>query len=76
MNNMLFDSYLKVLAVFVGATVTTLAQRTKTNQNFIFFQPDEMRAESLGCYGHPISQTPNFGELSFINLTVKFSWLQ
>lgn len=28
--------------------------------NFIFFQPDEMRAESLGCYGHPVSKTPNF----------------
>ena len=28
--------------------------------NFIFFQPDEMRAESLGCYGHPVSRTPNF----------------
>jgi choline-sulfatase len=28
--------------------------------NFIFFQPDEMRAESLGCYGHPTSRTPNF----------------
>lgn len=29
-------------------------------QNFVFFQPDEMRAESLGCYGHNVSQTPNF----------------
>lgn len=28
--------------------------------NFIFFQPDEMRAESLGCYGHSTSKTPNF----------------
>ena len=27
--------------------------------NFIFFQPDEMRAESLGCYGHPLIKTPN-----------------
>ena len=25
--------------------------------NFIFFQPDEMRAESLGCYGHPLIKT-------------------
>ena len=36
--------------------VSTAARR----QNFVFFQPDEMRAESLGCYGHPTSQTPNF----------------
>jgi arylsulfatase A-like enzyme len=28
--------------------------------NFVFFFPDEMRAESLGCYGHPVVQTPNF----------------
>lgn len=28
--------------------------------NFVFFFPDEMRAESLGTYGHPITQTPNF----------------
>jgi choline-sulfatase len=27
--------------------------------NFVFFFPDEMRAESLGCYGHPVVQTPN-----------------
>ena len=28
--------------------------------NFILFQPDELRAESLGCYGHPTSITPNY----------------
>lgn len=26
--------------------------------NFILFNPDEMRAESLGCYGHPLAPTP------------------
>ena len=30
------------------------------NKNFIFYQPDEMRAESLGCYGNKITKTPNF----------------
>ena len=58
-------SYLSLVAVFVVGMVETSSsadQRTKTNQNFVFFQPDEMRAESLGCYGHPISRTPNFGE--------------
>ena len=29
-------------------------------QNFVLFQPDEMRAESLGCYGHPLIKTPSF----------------
>ncbi len=32
--------------------------------NFIFFQPDEMRAESLGCYGHPLVKTPNYDRLA------------
>ncbi len=32
--------------------------------NFIFINPDEMRAESLGCYGHPLVQTPNFDKLA------------
>lgn len=27
--------------------------------NFIIFQPDELRAESVGCYGHSLAPTPN-----------------
>jgi choline-sulfatase len=32
--------------------------------NFIFFMPDELRAESVGCYGHPLAQTPNIDALA------------
>jgi choline-sulfatase len=32
--------------------------------NFILFNPDEMRAESVGCYGHPTSPTPNIDRLA------------
>jgi choline-sulfatase len=32
--------------------------------NFIFFFPDEMRAESLSCYGHPLVKTPNYNRLA------------
>ncbi len=32
--------------------------------NFIFFVPDELRAESVGCYGHPLSRTPNMDRLA------------
>lgn len=32
--------------------------------NFIFFNPDEMRAESLGTYGHPLFETPHFDRLA------------
>jgi len=32
--------------------------------NFIFFMPDELRAESVACYGHPLAQTPNLDALA------------
>ncbi|GAB4563949.1 MAG: sulfatase-like hydrolase/transferase [Anaerolineae bacterium] len=32
--------------------------------NFIFFMPDELRAESVGCYGHPLASTPNMDALA------------
>jgi arylsulfatase A-like enzyme len=32
--------------------------------NFILFQPDELRAESVGCYGHPLAPTPNMDKLA------------
>ena len=32
--------------------------------NFVLFMPDEMRAESLGCYGHTLTRTPHLGRLA------------
>ncbi len=32
--------------------------------NFIYFNPDEMRADVLGCYGHPVAKTPNIDRLA------------
>ena len=32
--------------------------------NFIYFMPDELRAESVGCYGHPLAPTPNLDALA------------
>ncbi|MCD6519712.1 MAG: sulfatase-like hydrolase/transferase, partial [Anaerolineae bacterium] len=32
--------------------------------NFIFFFPDEMRAESVSCYGHPLVKMPNYDRLA------------
>ena len=32
--------------------------------NFVFFIPDEMRAESVSCYGHPLVQMPNYDRLT------------
>ncbi len=32
--------------------------------NLVFFFPDEMRADSLACYGNPVTKTPNFDRLA------------
>ncbi|MFP4176912.1 MAG: sulfatase-like hydrolase/transferase [Candidatus Brocadiia bacterium] len=32
--------------------------------NFIYFNPDELRADVLGCYGHELAETPNFDRLA------------
>ena len=53
---MLVSHFLQVAVVLAVAAAAVAA-----SENFVFFQPDEMRAESLGCYGHPVSKTPNFG---------------
>jgi arylsulfatase A-like enzyme len=45
--------------------------------NLILFMPDELRADSLACYGNPITRTPNFDRLAsdgarFENCHVQF----
>ncbi|MCF7854901.1 MAG: sulfatase-like hydrolase/transferase, partial [Candidatus Pacebacteria bacterium] len=32
--------------------------------NIIYFNPDEMRADLLGCYGHELARTPNIDRLA------------
>ncbi len=32
--------------------------------NFVFFMPDQQRADVLGCYGHPDAKTPNHDRLA------------
>src|SRR6185437_2102918 len=32
--------------------------------NIILFMPDEVRADSFGCYGNPIAKTPNLDRLA------------
>lgn len=32
--------------------------------NLLIFMPDQLRAESIGCYGHPLVQTPHVDRLA------------
>lgn len=32
--------------------------------NYVFIFPDELRAESIACYGHPLVKTPNIDRLA------------
>ena len=32
--------------------------------NFVFFFPDEMRADSVSCYGHPLVRMPNYDRVA------------
>jgi len=32
--------------------------------NYIFFSPDEMRADSVSCYGNPVVKMPNYDRLA------------
>ena len=49
----------------------------KKRPNIILFMPDELRADSIACYGNPITKTPNFDRLGaegtrFANCHVQF----
>lgn len=41
-------------------TASTIARRP----NLILFMPDELRADSLACYGNTVTKTPNFDKLA------------
>jgi choline-sulfatase len=57
-------------AAALGAGLTapmahTEASRSKSEKpNIIIFMPDQLRAESIACYGHPLIRTPNMDRLA------------
>jgi arylsulfatase A-like enzyme len=51
-------------ALPVTGTPQQATTQSKKRPNFVFFMPDELRAESLACYGHPLVKTPNFDRLA------------
>lgn len=40
------------------------APNASKKPNFVFFMPETLRAESLGCYGHPLVRTPNIDRMA------------
>lgn len=60
-----------------GDAVSEAASNLAKRPNLILFMPDEMRADSLACYGNPVVKTPNFDRLAnkgarFANCHVQF----
>ena len=37
--------------------------------NFVVYMTDQHRADCLGCYGHPVLQTPNIDGLAKVGMT-------
>ena len=64
-------------AQIVGPSTVGPIGSLRERPNIIFFVPDELRADSLSCYGNPVTRTPNFDRLAasgtrFSNCHVQF----
>ncbi len=44
--------------------------------NFVFFMPDQLRADALGCFGSPIAKTPNIDALAARGVRFDDAWAQ
>jgi arylsulfatase A-like enzyme len=49
-----------VFAAAVGALAHAWREPGDNRPNIVFFFPDTISAESMGIYGHPVAETPNF----------------
>ncbi len=58
---------------FLGGTAAGMLARTAAAQqggaapgkpNLIFYMPETLRADHVGCYGHPLARTPNMDHLA------------
>ena len=54
---------LKTCVFFLVFSVAFSA-RDKQSPNMVFFFADDQTANSLGCYGHPLAETPNIDRLA------------
>ncbi len=44
--------------------------------NFVFFMPDQLRADALGCFGSPVAKTPNIDALAARGVRFDDAWAQ
>lgn len=57
------------VSLATGLTATKAAgdtppAKSAKKPNLVFFMPDELRAESIACYGNPVVKTPNMDRLA------------
>jgi len=78
-SSLMFNSSVSAQATSAGIQTATSSERSPLvrRQNIVIFMPDEMRADSLGCYGNPVTKTPHFDKLAmegarFANCHVQF----
>jgi choline-sulfatase len=53
--------------MFLGAAAAVSSAgepQTSSRPNLVLYMADELRAESIGCYGHPLVKTPNIDRLA------------
>lgn len=56
---------MKLPALLLATLALTLSSASAaTRPNIVFFFTDDQTSGSLGCYGHPIAQTPNLDSLA------------
>ena len=69
---------MKRILLFTLAALLPLASHAAKKPNIVFFFTDDQTTSTLGCYGHPIVQTPNIDRLAaegtrFANMCVSHS---
>ena len=61
--------YLLLLPLLLCGSTTTQQRSSSKLPNIVFYLPDEVRAESLGTFGHPVTQTPSYDRLAALGTT-------
>ena len=54
---------MKYLTTFISLCLP-LCLKADKQPNIVFFFTDDQTSSSLGCYGHPLAQTPNLDRLA------------